>query len=69
MKQGELEKMTYAEAIGELERIVKEMQSETCGIDNLSRYTSRSLELLKFCKAKLLSTDEELKKILSELEE
>lgn len=69
MEQGELKKMTYAEAIGELERIVKEMQSETCGIDNLSRYTSRSLELLKFCKAKLLSTDEELKKILSELEE
>ena len=66
MEQGELEKMTYAEAIGELERIVKEMQSETCGIDNLSRYTSRSLELLKFCKA---TTDEELKKILSELEE
>lgn len=63
-----LEKMTYSEAVAELERIVREMQSETCGIDNLSRYTSRSLELLKICKSKLLSTDEELKKILAELE-
>lgn len=61
------QKMTYSEAIAELEKIVKEMQSENCSIDNLSAYTSRSLELLKICKAKLLTTDEELKKILTEL--
>ena len=59
--------MTYSEAIAELEKIVAEMQSENCSIDNLSAYTSRSLELLKVCKAKLLTTDEELKKILAEL--
>lgn len=61
------QKMTYSQAIGELEKIVKEMQSENCSIDNLSEYTTRSLELLKICKAKLQSTDEELKKILNEL--
>ena len=43
------------------------MQSENCSIDTLSTYTTRSLELLKMCKAKLLATDEELKKILNEL--
>ncbi|MBQ4916493.1 MAG: exodeoxyribonuclease VII small subunit [Muribaculaceae bacterium] len=63
----EEKKMTYSEAIAELEKIVAEMQSENCSIDNLSAYTSRSLELLKVCKAKLLTTDEELKKILAEL--
>lgn len=61
--------MTYAEAVAELEKIVREMQSDTCSLDNLSRYASRSLELLKLCKAKLQSTDEELKKILAELED
>jgi exodeoxyribonuclease VII small subunit len=60
-------KMTYSQAVAELEKIVKEMQSENCSIDNLSTYTTRSLELLKMCKAKLLATDEELKKILNEL--
>ena len=60
-------KMTYSQAVAELEKIVKEMQSENCSIDNLSAYTTRSLELLKMCKAKLLATDEELKKILAEL--
>ena len=59
--------LTYSEAIAELEKIVAEMQSENCSIDNLSVYTTRSLALLKVCKAKLLATDEELKKILAEL--
>ena len=60
-------KLTYSQAISELEKIVREMQSENCSIDNLSAYTTRSLELLKLCKSKLLATDEELKKILAEL--
>lgn len=62
------EKLSYSKAISELEKIVREMQSENCSIDNLSAYTTRSLELLKICKSKLQSTDEELKKILKELE-
>lgn len=64
----ENEKLTYSEAVKELEAIVREMQSESCSIDNLSKYTKRSLQLLKVCKAKLYETDEELKKILAELE-
>ena len=61
-------KLTYSQAIAELEQIVKTMQSENCSIDNLSRYTSRSLELLKACKARLTKTDEELKKILEQID-
>ncbi|MEF9924682.1 MAG: exodeoxyribonuclease VII small subunit [Muribaculaceae bacterium] len=60
--------LSYSQAVAELEKIVKEMQSENCSIDNLSAYTTRSLQLLKHCKAKLQTTDEELKKILTELE-
>ena len=63
------EKMTYSNAINELEKIVREMQSDSCSIDNLSALTTRSLKLLKFCKSKLQTTDEELKKILAELEQ
>ena len=58
---------TYSEAVTELEEIVKQMQSNECSIDNLSELTTRSLELLQFCKDKLTKTDEELKKILSQL--
>ena len=69
MEAKNAEKLTYTEAIAELEKIVREMQSENCNIDNLSTLTSRSLDLLKVCKAKLQSTDEELKKILATLED
>lgn len=58
---------TYSAAIRELETIVRNMQSDDCDIDNLSKYTARSLQLLKFCKERLQLTDAELKKLLAEL--
>ena len=58
---------TYSEAVTELEEIIKQMQSNECSIDNLSELTTRSLELLQFCKDKLTKTDEELKKIFANL--
>ena len=67
MEVQDISKMTYTQAITELEEIVKKMQSPECSIDNLSQYTARSLELLKVCKAKLTATDEELKKVLAEM--
>ena len=67
MENQDISKMTYTQAVTELEEIVKKMQSPECSIDNLSRYTARSLQLLKVCKAKLTATDEELKKVLDEM--
>lgn len=58
---------TYAQAMAELNQIVAKMQSDNCDIDTLAAQTSRSLQLLKFCKEKLLKTDAELKKLLEEL--
>lgn len=58
---------SYAQAIAELNAIVAKMQSDNCDIDNLAAYTSRSLQLLKYCKEKLQKTDSELKKLLEEL--
>lgn len=63
----ETNELSYNQAITELEQILAKMQSDNCDIDNLAAYTARSLELLKVCKAKLLKTDDELKKILAEL--
>ena len=67
MENQEVEKMTYTQAITELEEIVKKRQSPECSIDNLSQYTARSLQLLKVCKSKLTETDEELRKVLDEM--
>ena len=61
------EQLSYAKAIAELETIVAKMQSDECDIDSLAGYTTRALELLKFCKEKLFVTDQEVKKCLEAL--
>ncbi len=61
------EKLSYADAIAQLETIVKKLQNNEYEIDELQAATTRSLELLKFCKSKLFETDEALQKILAEL--
>ncbi|MBE6304381.1 MAG: exodeoxyribonuclease VII small subunit [Bacteroidales bacterium] len=61
--------MTYTEAVTELEQILAYMQGDKCDIDKLSTLTRRATELLKECKTRLTATDEELRGILSQLEE
>lgn len=58
---------SYKDAVAELENILKQMQSPDCDIDRLSEYTARALNLLKYCKDKLMKTDEEIKKTLETL--
>lgn len=60
--------LTYTEAVTELEEIVRRLQSSDCEIDRLREYTARSVELLRLCKEKLFKTDEELKKLLEEID-
>lgn len=61
------EGMTYNQAVRELEGIVQKMESDSCDIDQLSAYTTRALELLKYCKDRLFKTNEEVEKCLAEL--
>lgn len=60
--------LTYTEAVNELDAILRTMQSESCDIDQLTIYTRRASELLKECRKRLTTTDEELRTILSDLE-
>ncbi len=60
--------MSYSEAVAELESILRMMQGNDCDIDNLTAYTRRSAELLRECRSRLTTTDEQLKKILADLE-
>jgi Exonuclease VII small subunit. len=59
--------LSYNEAVSELEKIVALLQSNDCEIDKLRDYTARSVELLRICKERLFQTDEELKKLLDEI--
>lgn len=63
----EQQTQTYTQAMQELESIVAKMQSDNCDIDALADYTKRAALLIKFCRDKLLKTDEEVKKCIESL--
>lgn len=62
------EKLTYSAALGELEKILSELRSENCDIDTLAARVRRATELISLCRGRLTRTEEELSKVLSELD-
>jgi len=54
--------LTYNKALGELEKIVKQIESEEIQLDALSEKIKRATELIEFCKTKLRTTEEEFEK-------
>lgn len=56
--------LSYTKAMQELEAIISKMQSDNCDIDSLAAYTKQASELIKYCREKLFTTDEEVKKCI-----
>ena len=61
------EEITYTEAKAEIEKLVSLIESEELDVDQLAKHVIRASKLVAFCKQKLTETDEELQKILEEL--
>ncbi len=59
--------ITYTQAKQELERIVSAIESGELDVDALTEKVKRASELIALCKEKLTKTDEELQKILNEI--
>lgn len=58
----------YKEAVEEIESIVNAIENETVDVDVLAEKVKRATFLIKLCKKKLKSTDEEVRKILKEFD-
>ncbi len=63
------EKISYTEAFAELEAIVGELEQGEISVDELSEKIKRASVLIKICKDKLTTTEEDVDKILEELHE
>lgn len=61
-------KISFNEAIKELEMILEQIESGEPDVDELSGKVKRASELIKICRKKLKSTEEEIGKILEEME-
>ncbi|HET7003772.1 MAG TPA: exodeoxyribonuclease VII small subunit [Puia sp.] len=58
----------YTEAFQELQEIVLEIEQGEISVDELSEKVKRAAVLIKICKTKLISTEEDVARILKELE-
>ncbi len=59
---------SYSEAIAKLRRIVSEIEGSELDVDLLSEKVQEATRLIKLCKEKLYKVDEDVKKVLEELE-
>ena len=62
------EKVNYTEAFEELQGIVTEIEEGEISVDELSEKVKRAALLIKICKSKLMTTEEDVNKILKELD-
>ncbi len=62
-------KVTYKEAITEVEEILRKIEQEELDVDELTEKVKRVSVLLKICKDKLLKTNEQVEQILKEMED
>ena len=61
-------KLTYKEAIEEMETILEKLENEELDVDKLTENVKRISYLLQFCKEKLTSTEEEIQKIINNMD-
>jgi exodeoxyribonuclease VII small subunit len=58
----------YGEAVEEIESILNKIENEELDVDDLTAKVKRVSELLAICKNKLHSTEEEVEKILKDID-
>jgi exodeoxyribonuclease VII small subunit len=58
----------YSEAFEELQQIVSEIEEGQISVDELSEKVKRAAWLINICKTKLSSTEDDVNKILKDLE-
>ena len=60
------QKISYSDAVNEIEEILKQIENGELDVDELSEKVKRVSSLIKICKSKLKSTEEEINAILAE---
>ena len=62
-------KLTYQEAVNEIDEILNKIENEELDVDELSAKVKRVSNLIKLCKERLHKTEAEVENILKEMED
>ncbi len=68
-KKTPAKKLSFGEAVGEVEQILERLEQEEIDIDDLGREVKRAVELIQVCREKLARTDREVRELVSDLQE
>ena len=60
------EKISYSEAVAEIETILQNIEEGKLDVDELTKKVSRVTDLLKICRDKLYLTEKQIDSILDE---
>lgn len=69
MADKEKKKVGYAEAVAEIEDILRRMDSQELDVDRLGEYVERATELISVCKEKLLKAQKQVEAVLEKEEQ
>ena len=58
----------YSEAIGELNNILSDLESERIDVDEVSVKVKKAVELIKLCRDRINKTELEVQKIVKEFD-
>ena len=67
-KKTPAKKLSFGEAVDEVEEILAALESETVDIDTLGQEVKRAVELIQVCREKLNKTDSEVRELVAGLE-
>ncbi len=57
-------KLSYEEAIAQIEAIMNRFKEGNMSVDELSENAKKATELISYCKERLHSTEEDLKRVM-----
>ncbi len=67
-KKTPAKKLSFGEAVGEVEQILAGLEQDEVDIDRLSEEVKRAVELIQVCKQKLEKTDREVRDLVAGLQ-
>lgn len=59
-----MSKMNYEDAVKRLEEIVKKMESDELGIDQMAAQLKEAQQLMRLCKDRLTKVDADIKAVM-----
>ena len=67
-KKPPAKKLSFSEAVTEVEKILADLESDSVDIDTLGEEVKRAVELIQVCREKLEKTDSEVRGLVAGLE-